>query len=187
MIILHTCCAPCSAAIIEWLLSAGIRPILFFYNPNIYPASEYHRRKGEVIRYAAALGVEFVDGDCGYDFWLEHVSGLENEPERGARCLQCFKMRLLATARLAHDRGVPLFATSLAASRHKSLEQIARAGHWAATQFDGVEFREKNWRKGGLNERRIELVKQYEFYNQKYCGCGVHFKLSRMLGGDTRI
>ena len=143
-LLLHTCCAPCSAAIIEWLLTNNIRPVLYYFNPNIYPPEEYVIRKSE----------------C-----------LEHEPERGRRCLQCFRIRMLATARIAYERGFDHFATTLASSRWKSLEQIADAGHWAAAQFEGVEFLEKNWRKVGLSERRKILLAENGFYNQQYCGC----------------
>ena len=169
--LLHCCCAPCSAAIIEWLLTAGIRPILFYFNPNIFPAAEYKIRKAELTRYALSQGVEVIDGDYCHERWLQHVAGLENEPERGARCLECFRMRLLAAAQLAYERGISRFATTLASSRWKNLDQIAEAGHWAASQYDGVEFWDKNWRKDGLSERRNELLREFGFYTQRYCGC----------------
>ena len=175
-VLLHVCCAPCCAAIIEWTLAAGMHPTLFFFNPNIYPQSEYNLRKLELVRYATAQNVEIIDGDYCHDEWLRYVSGFEDEPERGNRCLQCFNMRLLATARLAYERGFEKFATSLASSRWKSLEQIAIAGHWAAAHYEGVEFWEKNWRKDGLSQRRQELLKENEFYNQRYCGCEFGYK-----------
>ena len=170
-ILLHSCCAPCSAAIIEWLHVADISPVIFFYNPNIYPQTEYHIRKAELARYARSLGIEIIDGDYCHDAWLQHIAGLKAEPERGLRCLECFKMRMLATAQLAHERGFGRFATTLASSRWKRLDQIAEAGHWAAAQHNDVEFWEKNWRKDGLSERRNELLKENGFYNQQYCGC----------------
>jgi predicted adenine nucleotide alpha hydrolase (AANH) superfamily ATPase len=170
-VLLHSCCAPCSAAIIEWLLAAGIRPAIFYFNPNIDPQTEYHIRKAELTRYAYTQGIEVIDGDYNHGYWLQHVNGLEHEPERGTRCLECFKMRLLATARLAYERGFGHFATTLASSRWKNLDQIAQAGHWAASQYDGVEFWEKNWRKDRLSERRNILLKENNFYNQLYCGC----------------
>ena len=169
-LLLHTCCAPCSAAIVEWLLSNNIQPTLYYYNPNIFPLTEYEIRKAECTRYAQSLGIEIIDGDYNHDEWLCNVAGLENEPERGARCLQCFKMRLLSTAFLAKEIGIENFATTLASSRWKSLEQIAEAGHWTAQQYD-VQFWEKNWRKDGLSERRRILLKENGFYNQQYCGC----------------
>ena len=170
-ILLHCCCAPCAAAIIEWLLNREIRPVLFYFNPNIFPREEYEIRKSECTRYAQLLGLEIIDGDYKHEEWLKDIRGLEQEPERGARCLQCFKMRMLVTAAMAHEKGFAVFATTLASSRWKSLEQIAEAGNWAAGHFEGVKFWENNWRKGGLSERRRILLAENNFYNQLYCGC----------------
>ena len=170
-LLLHTCCAPCSAAIIEWLLHNDIQPTLFYFNPNIFPFEEYEIRKAECTRYAQSLGIAIIDGDYFHDDWLDLVKGLEKEQERGARCLQCFKMRMIKTAELAFGEGFTRFATTLASSRWKDLKQIAEAGHWAAAQFAGVEFWEKNWRKDGLSQRRQELLRENAFYNQQYCGC----------------
>ena len=176
MLLLHTCCAPCSAAIIEWLLANGVRPVLFYFNPNIYPAKEYEIRKAECTRYARMQGIEIIDGDNDHEAWLSEIAGLEHEPERGKRCLQCFKMRLSATACLAHEQGFGRFATTLASSRWKSLDQIAEAGHWAAALFPDVSFMERNWRKDGLSERRKILLAENRFYNQQYCGCEFSMK-----------
>lgn len=174
-LLLHTCCAPCSAAIIEWLVANNIRPVLFYYNPNIYPFEEYEIRKSECTRYASSLGLEIVDADYDHSVWLGEIKGLESEPERGERCLQCFKMRMFASAKYAFENNFDTIATTLASSRWKSLDQIAEAGHWAAAQFDNIQFLEKNWRKDGLSERRRELLKENGFYNQLYCGCEFSF------------
>ena len=170
-VLLHSCCAPCSSAIIECMVANGIRPTIYYYNPNIYPLEEYETRKAEAKRFVISQGLMFVDADYDYDGWKEGVCGLENEPERGKRCLQCFKMRLLQTARYALEHGFTTFTTTLASSRWKSLEQINEAGRWACEQVEGVTFWEQNWRKGGLQERRNQLLKEYGFYNQQYCGC----------------
>jgi len=170
-ILLHTCCAPCSAAVIEWFLNNDIRPALFFFNPNIFPREEYEKRKAELTRYALAQNLEIIDGDYNHDFWLKEISGLENEPERGQRCLQCFKIRLLATAKLANERGFKQIATTLGSSRWKDLEQINAAGHFVVIEFPKITFLDKNWRKDGLQERRNALLAENGFYNQTYCGC----------------
>ena len=200
-LLLHACCAPCSSAIVEWLLNNGIRPTIFYYNPNIWPREEYEIRKEESKRHAASLGIEWIDGDYVHDDWLQGVCGLEGEPERGRRCEQCFLLRLTATARKAAELGIPYFATTLASSRWKSLDQINRAG-LAAEEIvirelngDGSccvmgmtqknrpqcapKFWPQNWRKGGLQERRNQLLKEYGFYNQQYCGC----EFSAQTGG----
>lgn len=170
-VLLHTCCAPCSSAIIECLLNNGIRPVIYYCNPNIYPLEEYLVRKEECTRYAMALGLDIIDDDYDHEAWLEAVKGLENEPERGGRCLRCFKLRLLRTAEYARDNGFKVITTTLASSRWKSLDQINEAGEWACAQVSGVVWWDRNWRKGGLQERRLQIIKEYDFYNQLYCGC----------------
>ena len=203
-VLLHACCAPCSSAIVEWLLAHEIEPIIYYYNPNIYPLEEYEIRKNESKRHAEMLGIKWIDADRGYglqvtgyggqvtgyglqvtgygeahDAWRHDICGMENEPERGKRCEACFYHRLLATARKAQELGIEWFATTLASSRWKNLEQINAAGLRAAAEVTGyglqvtgkVSFWAQNWRKDGLQERRNQLLKEYGFYNQTYCGC----------------
>ena len=245
-VLLHTCCAPCSSAIIEAMMKNGITPVIYYCNPNIYPYEEYLIRKNECTRYAQALGLEIIDADYDHKNWLAAMKGLENEPERGGRCLKCFKLRLLRTAEYARDHGFKVITTTLASSRWKSLGQINEAGLWACREVcpsgktgenpdDNVENRvppddsllrrisaaplasarcseniaaatapdndevnvgmpqgavgfsrlgvenvppddlviwwSQNWRKGGLQERRNQILKEYDFYNQLYCGC----------------
>jgi len=178
-VLLHTCCAPCSSAIIECLLNHGITPVIYYCNPNIYPAEEYEIRKSECTRYARSLGLEIIDDDYDHGSWLEAVKGLESEPERGGRCLKCFKYRLYRTAQYALDRGIKVITTTLASSRWKSLDQINEAGYWAVgkalaerkAQSDDLVWWDRNWRKGGLQERRLQIIREYDFYNQLYCGC----------------
>ena len=240
-VLLHTCCAPCSSAIIEHLMKHGVTPVIYYCNPNIYPREEYEIRKDECTRYAQALGLEIIDADYDHENWLEAVKGLESEPERGGRCLKCFKLRLLRTAEYAATHGIRVITSTLASSRWKSLDQINEAGTWACRQIvdsrPGVEvfsvmepvdkgegrfsavplasarcsqnieaamapdpnFSERsacpcgavgdsrlgvevfpviapvywcyNWKKGGLQERRLQILKEYDFYNQLYCGC----------------
>ena len=170
-VLLHACCAPCSSAIVEWMLAHGVRPTIYYYNPNIWPCEEYETRKEESKRHAASLGLSWIDGDYDHGLWLSDVCGLEDEPERGRRCECCFRMRLVEAARQARRLGLRWFTTTLASSRWKSLEQIERAGHAAEMAVEGTAFWAQNWRKGGLYERRGELLRQYGFYNQQYCGC----------------
>ncbi|HAW45220.1 MAG TPA: hypothetical protein DCW60_02580 [Sutterella sp.] len=170
-VLLHACCAPCSSAVIEWLSANGYHPTIFFANPNIFPKAEYNLRKKELIAYAARFGYEVIDSDWDHDAWRAEVAGLEAEPERGKRCLVCFKYRLIKAARAAHELSIPIFTTTLASSRWKSIDQVREAGLYAQSLFKDVTFWDKNWRKDGLQERRNTLVKTLGFYNQKYCGC----------------
>ena len=218
-VLLHACCAPCSSAIVEWLLAHQIEPVIYYYNPNIYPQEEYEIRKNESKRHAESLGIQWIDDDrmasggeqqcddvrctkddvrctkenynLAHEAWRhdicrileeQQISHPELEPERGKRCEACFYHRLLATARKAQELGIPFFATTLASSRWKNLEQVNAAGEAAASRVQNTEYRiqtdspnirfwAQNWRKGGLQDRRNQLLKEYEFYNQTYCGC----------------
>ena len=201
-VLLHTCCAPCSSAIIEAMLKNGITPVIYYCNPNIYPYDEYLIRKNECTRYAESLGLEIIDDDYDHEGWLQAVKGMENEPERGGRCLKCFKLRLLRTAEYAASRGIKVITTTLASSRWKSLDQINEAGQWACKEVAGglstpLEMTEgelemtatpvwweQNWRKGGLQERRLQIIKEYDFYNQLYCGCEFSMRKEDQSTGD---
>ena len=117
-----------------------------------------------------------MDADYDHGKWLSAVRGLEGEPERGLRCTQCFRYRLLESARYALANGYKVLATTLASSRWKNLDQINEAGIWAvgtALKESGGElvWWGQNWRKGGLQPRRVEMIREYGFYNQLYCGC----------------
>jgi len=153
------------------MLANGLHPVIYYFNPNIYPQAEYEIRKAECTRYAQSLGLTIIDGDYDHAAWLAQMQGLEQEPERGSRCLKCFKLRLYATARYACEKGYKIFTTTLASSRWKNLQQIGQAGEYAASCFPGTSYWAQNWRKGGLSERRNELLAEHQFYNQQYCGC----------------
>ncbi len=175
-VLLHACCAPCSSAIVEWMVQNGVRPTIFYYNPNIWPREEYDIRKNESQRHAESLGLTWIDGDYDHDAWRCGVSGLEGEPERGRRCQQCFRLRLTAAAQQARRLGLRWFTTTLASSRWKSIEQITLAGQQAEQAVPETRFWAQNWRKGGLTDRRAQLLRQYGFYNQRYCGCEFSFR-----------
>ncbi len=168
--LLHSCCAPCSGAIVEWMLDNGIRPTVFFSNSNIDSLEEFDKRLAELRRYCDSLGVELAVDEYDHEGWLSAVKGLENAPERGPRCLQCFKYRLHRAAQYASGHGFERLTTSLASSRWKSLEQVDEAGAFAVGGT-GVEWWPRNWRKGGLQPRRDEIIKEQDFYNQTWCGC----------------
>ena len=172
-ILLHACCAPCSGAVLECLRDSGIRPVVFFSNSNIYPRGEYDLRLAELRRYAALMGVELVADEYDHDAWLEAVRGLEAKPERGRRCEACFRFRLARAAQYAASRGLPVLATTLASSRWKDLDQVNEAGVAACcgTEQAAVVFWSQNWRKGGLQQRRNEVIREQGFYNQNWCGC----------------
>ena len=195
-IMLHSCCAPCSGAILEWMTAQGIRPVVFFSNSNISTREEYDKRFTELERYCRDLGVELVNDEYNHAEWLDAVLDraagdsersreLAEMPERGERCFRCFKYRLERAVRKAEELGCGVLTTSLASSRWKSLEQVDRAGQEVCGSdgaTDGGEGGDtrcrpavrwwlKNWRKGGLQPRRGEIIREQGFYNQTFCGC----------------
>ena len=178
-VLLHACCAPCSSAVVECLVDNGIETTIFYSNSNIFPKEEYDHRLNECIRYACEWGIPIVDDVYDHADWGGCAVGLEDEPERGGRCLNCFKYRLLRAARYAAENGFPVLTTTLASSRWKSLEQVNEAGEWACSQVEGVVWWSQNWRKGGLQERRNEIIRSERFYNQLYCGCEFSLRQSR--------
>jgi epoxyqueuosine reductase len=170
-VLLHSCCAPCSGEVMERMADAGIKFTIFFYNPNIHPEKEYLLRKEENIRFAERLGVDFVDCDYDTDNWFARVKGLEKEPERGARCTECFDMRFERTALYAHENGFDTITSCLGISRWKNMEQINDCGQRAVAPYEGMHYWTFNWRKGGGSARMIEISKRERFYQQEYCGC----------------
>jgi predicted adenine nucleotide alpha hydrolase (AANH) superfamily ATPase len=155
----------------EAILASGIDFTIFFYNPNIHPQREYELRKNENIRFAEKHGIPFVDADYDTDNWFARAKGLENEPERGARCTACFDMRFERTALYAHEYGFSVFSSSLGISRWKNMAQINDSGIRAASRYPGMHYWDYNWRKGGGSARMIEISKREMFYQQEYCGC----------------
>lgn len=170
-LLLHSCCAPCSGAVMERLIKSGINYTIFFYNPNIHPLNEYELRKEENIRFAKKHNIEFVDVDYDRDNWFERAKGMEDEPERGIRCTMCFDMRFERTALYAHENNFSVISSSLGISRWKNMDQINDCGVRAAKKYPNITYWTYNWRKLNGSKRMIEISKDERFYQQEYCGC----------------
>lgn len=170
-VLLHSCCAPCSGEVMEAMTASGIDYTIFFYNPNIHPVREYEIRKEENMRFAEQHNIPFIDADYDADNWFERVKGMENEPERGIRCTECFDMRFERTALYAHEHGFDTISSSLAISRWKDMDQINGCGERAAARYPEMLYWTYNWRKDGGSQRMLEISKQEQFYQQEYCGC----------------
>ena len=170
-LLLHSCCAPCAGEIMEALAASEIKTTVFFYNPNIHPTEEYEIRKNENRRFCEKLGFECIDADYDKDNWFERVRGLEDEPERGKRCTQCFDMRFERSALYAQENNFGVYATTLGISRWKDMNQINQSGLKAAGRYKDVIYWDFNWRKQGGSSRMIEISKRERFYQQEYCGC----------------
>ena len=170
-VLLHSCCAPCSLDILQRMRALGLEVVIFFYNPNIHPKREYETRKNENKRLADHLNIPFVDQDYDVQNWFANTKGLEQEPERGARCSVCFDMRLARAAHYAHAQGFSLLTSSLAASRWKDQKQVFHAGLCAVQGLKPLQYWTYDWRKN-KNESQIKVFTQdFPLYRQKYCGC----------------
>ncbi|MDB9997705.1 epoxyqueuosine reductase QueH [Gammaproteobacteria bacterium] len=170
-LLLHSCCAPCAGEVMEAVAASDIKTTVYFYNPNIHPIAEYEIRKDENKRFCDKLGFEFIDADYDKDNWFERIKGLEDEPERGKRCTECFDMRFERSALYAHENDFNVYATTLGISRWKDMDQINTSGDKAAARYDEITYWDFNWRKQGGSSRMIEISKQENFYQQEYCGC----------------
>ncbi len=168
---MHTCCAPCSASVIQDIHNEGVKLTLFFYNPNIHPKEEYDLRKTEMIGYANQEKIPFVDADYDPDRWYNLTKSHEQDEERGERCSLCFEMRFVKTAEYAHQHGFKVITSCLGITRWKDFDQVTDAGIKAASLFPSITYWAHNWRKNAGSQRMIEISKQEGFYQQQYCGC----------------
>lgn len=172
-LLLQSCCGPCSSYVLEYL-TQYFRVTVLYYNPNIQPQAEYDKRlhwQREIIsQLPTQTPVELLD--CGYDGarYTEAVRGLEREPEGGARCTVCFRLRLEETARLAKAHGYDYFCSTLTVSPHKDAERLNAIGAALAAEY-GVAWLPSDFKKREGYKRSIEQSKQYGLYRQDYCGC----------------
>ena len=176
-ILLHSCCGPCSTACIERLLP-DYKVTIFYYNPNITDRDEYEKRKANQIKFIEAFNedvpeedkVIFIEGEYLPEDFFDVAKGLEDCPEGGERCTECFKLRLDRTAKAATVMGYPIFGTTLTVSPHKNYQLISAIGTQLAEIYE-LEFLDMDFKKKAGFQRSIELSKKYELYRQNYCGC----------------
>ena len=186
-LLLHSCCAPCSTACLERLHDFfSIR--VFYYNPNIDSKQEYEKRKAEQIRLLERTGwAQIVDCDHDAEAFAEMAKGLENEPERGARCYRCYALRLEETAKKAKELGIEYFATTLTLSPLKNVEWLNEIGQKVGDRY-GLTYLYSDFKKQGGYLRSIELSKEYGLYRQDFCGCSFSKrKESDLEGKDDAV
>lgn len=169
--LLHSCCGPCSSAVLERLVGEYDVTVLY-YNPNIYPLEEYEKRKAEQIRLlnTAYPCVKFLDCDYDAESYFACIKGLEGEKEGGARCTQCFKLRMGYTAQKAKELGFNCFTTTLSVSPHKNSKLLNAIGEELSAKYN-IEYIVSDFKKKDGYLRSIQLSKQYNLYRQNYCGC----------------
>ena len=172
-LLLHSCCAPCSSYVIEYLTNF-FDITIFYYNPNIAPYEEYLKRKDEQIALIKKMekrnNLNIVYCDYDNDIYGKKIKGLENEPERGNRCKVCFRLRLEKTAITAKRDGFDFFGTTLTVSPYKNAQLINEIGLELAKEYD-VNYLVSDFKKNNGYKRSIELSKKYNLYRQDYCGC----------------
>ena len=169
-IILQACCAPCSTYPIQKLKEEGYEPVVFFYNPNIFPFEEYEIRRNELKNYCKKLNIEYLEEKYENDVFLDFVKGLEKEPEKGKRCSKCFYLRLDKTAQIAIKNNIEYFTTTLTVSPHKDSNQIFEVGRIIAEKYK-INFLEYNFKKQNGFKISRQIAKESNMYAQKYCGC----------------
>lgn len=167
-LVLHACCAPCASSVIERLKSAFYVTV-YFYNPNIDTEDEYEYRKTECQKLCEHFGVPFIYEKHLKNDFIARVTGLENEPERGARCEVCFSLRLNKTFEKAKEIGADYFATTLTLSPLKNAELINEIGKKLSDEK--TKYLETDFKKRGGYLRSIALSKELNLYRQNYCGC----------------
>lgn len=143
---------------------------LFYSDSNIWPREEYDRRLGEARRIAKAYSLELVEDSYDNEAWMEHIKGLEAEPERGARCRKCFEFNLERTAEFAKANGFSSFTTTLTVAPQKVSEMVFKEGRDAAEKA-GINFLEINFKKQDGFKHSLELSDKHNLYRQDYCGC----------------
>jgi predicted adenine nucleotide alpha hydrolase (AANH) superfamily ATPase len=172
-VLLHVCCGPCSSAVLEYL-TKHFELTLLWYNPNIYPESEFEKRRETLQKLVRDMGlsdrVNILLEPWRSEDYAARVVGLENEPEGGRRCTECFRLRLEETAKLAAERGFDYFCTTLTLSRHKDAVRINTLAEEIAAKT-GARWLPSDFKKHDGENRSIELCEQYNVYRQLYCGC----------------
>lgn len=176
-LLLHSCCGPCSTAVIERL--AGDYDItIFFYNPNITDKEEYKKRKEAQLQFIEGYNqkvspgekITFLEGEFRPEEFFYVAKGLEEEPEGGRRCTECFKLRLERTVAEAKINGYDVFGTTLTVSPHKDYLLISKLGKEYGMIY-GLSFLDMDFKKKAGYQRSVELSKEYGLYRQNYCGC----------------
>lgn len=168
-VLLHCCCAPCATSVTERVIKT-VKPVLYFYNPNIYPENEYIKRLHELEKLAAYFSLELIAEDYDEGEFLSAVRGLEGEREGGARCPVCFKLRLDKTAERAKKEGLKAFCSTLTVSPHKNAAIINAIGEEIAAARN-IAWIPSDFKKRDGYLRSCRMCREMDIYRQNYCGC----------------
>ena len=181
VLLLHSCCAPCSSYVLEYL-SSYFKITVFYYNPNIYPEEEYWKRVEEQKRFIREIPqkypITFKEGKFEPDRYYSEVKGLEKEPEGGARCEKCFRLRLSETVKIALEENADYVTTTLTISPLKNAPLLNQIGE-ELTKDTKVKWLPSDFKKKNGYKRSTELSDEYHLYRQNYCGCVFSIRVSQ--------
>lgn len=172
-LLLHSCCAPCSSYVLEYL-SEYFNITIFYYNPNISPAEEFQKRVQEQKRLISEMPlkypVKFIEGKYDCERFYEMANGMEHLKEGGERCFKCYRLRLEESAQIAKEGGFDYFTTTLSISPHKNAQVLNEIGKELGEKY-GVNYLFSDFKKRNGYKRSCELSEIYGLYRQNYCGC----------------
>lgn len=169
-ILLHACCAICSAYPISILNDMGYSVVVYFYNPNIYPYEEYQKRLSAQRTLCNYYNCEMIEGEYNPEIYYEYIKGYESEPEKGFRCDKCFELRLKNTAQKAKELNIDEFTTSIGISPHKNFEKLTEIGEKIGLDM-GLKYVSFNFRKQDGFLKTNKIANKLGLYRQNYCGC----------------
>ncbi|MFA5359622.1 MAG: epoxyqueuosine reductase QueH [Patescibacteria group bacterium] len=173
-LLLQICCVGCGVYVSQ-ILKQDYDVILFFYNPNIWPKEEYEKRMEEAEKISKQFNLKLVKSEYEHDKWLEAVRGREADPEKGERCLICYKFRLQEATAMAKKLNCGYLTTTLTTSPHKNAVAINEIGQKLASE-NGLKFLSQDFKKQDGFKKSVELAKELNLYRQNYCGCEFSFR-----------
>lgn len=172
-LLLHSCCAPCSSYVLEYL-SNYFEITVYYYNPNIFPGSEYTKRILEqqnlINNMKGKYPISFLAGCYDRELFYQMTAGLEHLKEGGSRCFLCYALRLEESAKVAREGGFDYFTTTLSISPLKNADKLNEIGNKLADKY-GISYLQSDFKKKNGYKRSIELSREYGLYRQDYCGC----------------
>lgn len=171
-ILLHACCAICSGYPIKFLRGLGYEPVVYFFNPNIYPPEEYFKRLDAQKKLCAYFNCELIEENYQPETYNEFMKGFENYTEGSERCNRCIEFRLSKTAQKAKEMGLDFYTTTLSVSPHKNFKAIKSIGNFFSDKF-GVNFLDFDFKKQNGFLESNKIAQELGLYRQNYCGCNV--------------
>lgn len=177
-IVLHACCGICSGYPVSYLKDAGYHVCVYFYNPNIYPEEEYIKRLDAEKNLCSHFKVELFEDVYDTESFYKCAEGLENEPEKGRRCFECFRLRLEKTAQFCLEKGIKNFTTSIVISPHKDFQTLSAIGNEIAKKY-GLNYLDIDFKKKDGFLKTNKISRELNLYRQNYCGCKFSLKIGK--------